>query len=41
MNSVPTETASMLARMTSMMLGGIRMPSVPDDAMVAVARRLS
>ena len=38
MNNVPTETDSRSAIRISMMLGGMRMPSVPDAAMVPVAR---
>ncbi len=33
-NSVPTEIVSRSPMITSMMLGGIRMPSVPAEAMV-------
>ena len=33
MNTLPTETESRSAMMMSMMLGGIRMPSVPEAAM--------
>ena len=34
MNTLPTETAIKSAMMISMMLGGIRMPKVPEAAMV-------
>jgi hypothetical protein len=37
MNRLPTETASRFAISTSMIEGGIRMPSVADAAMVPVA----
>ena len=36
-NKVPTEIDNRSAMITSMMLGGIRIPSVPDAAMVPVA----
>jgi hypothetical protein len=34
MKTLPTETASRSAMMISMMLGGIRIPKVPEAAMV-------
>ncbi len=37
MNTVPTGTDRRSAMMTSMIEGGIRMPSVPEAAMVPVA----
>jgi hypothetical protein len=37
MNTVPTGTDSRSDMITSMIDGGIRMPSVPDEAMVPVA----
>ena len=37
MNTLPTDTASRSAMMMSMMLGGIRIPRVPDAAMVPLA----
>ncbi len=33
-NNVPTEIVSRSPMITSMMLGGIRMPNVPAEAMV-------
>ena len=36
-NSVPTETCSRSPMITSMIDGGIRMPSVPAEAMVPTA----
>jgi hypothetical protein len=38
---VAAEVASISAITTSMMAGGMRMPSVPADAMVPMASRLS
>ena len=40
-NSAPAEVNSISAITTSMMAGGIRMPSVPADAMVPIASFLS
>ncbi len=40
-NSVPADVTSISAMTTSMMAGGIRMPSVPAEAMVPMASRLS
>ena len=39
MNSTPTGTLNWSAIKTSMMEGGIRIPKVPEDAIVPVARR--
>ena len=36
MNTLPTEIAIRSAMMISMMLGGIRIPSVPDAAITPV-----
>ena len=36
-NSAPAEVLSISAITTSMMAGGIRMPSVPADAIVPIA----
>ena len=38
MNSVPTETDRRSAIKTSMIEGGMRMPSVPDAQIVPVAK---
>ena len=38
MNRLPTETCIRSAMMINMMLGGIRMPSVPEAAITPVAR---
>jgi len=40
-NRLPAEVASISAMTTSMIAGGIRMPSVPADAIVPIASRLS
>ncbi len=40
-NSAPAEVDSISAMTTSMIAGGIRMPSVPAEAIVPMARRLS
>ena len=40
-NSAPAEAFNISAITTSMMAGGMRMPSVPADAMVPIASRLS
>ncbi len=40
MNRSPTEMASWSAISTSMMLGGMRMPSVPEAATTPVASSL-
>ena len=40
-NSAPTEVLSISAMTTSMIAGGIRMPSVPAEAMVPTASSLS
>ena len=38
MKTLPTDTARRSAMMISMMLGGMRIPRVPDAAMVPQAR---
>ena len=40
-NRLPAEVASISAITTSMMAGGMRMPSVPAEAMVPMASLLS
>ena len=40
-NSAPAEVLSISAITTSMIAGGIRMPSVPAEAIVPSASRLS
>ncbi len=40
-NRLPDEVASICAMTTSMIAGGMRMPSVPAEAIVPMARRLS
>ncbi len=40
-NSVPADVTSISAMTTSMMAGGMRMPSVPAEAIVPMASRLS
>ena len=40
-NSVPADVTSISAMTTSMMAGGIRMPSVPAEPIVPMASRLS
>ena len=40
-NSVPADVTSISAMTTSMMAGGMRMPSVPAEAMVPMDSRLS
>jgi hypothetical protein len=40
-NRLPADVASISAITTSMIAGGMRMPSVPAEAMVPIARRLS
>ncbi len=40
-NRLPADVASISAITTSMIAGGMRMPSVPAEAMVPMASRLS